>query len=124
MSAYRALSLRLALIAIMLTLSVNVINGYMGEFSCSHPGFMALGAYGASVFTLTLFANDKVFGAALLPAGLGPIMFPLALVFGGAVAALGALVIAVPSFRTRGDYLAIISLAFLFIVKRLEGLAG
>ncbi len=117
MSAYRDLSLRLALIAIMLTLSVNVINGYMGEFSCSHPGFMALGAYAASVFTLTLFANDRVFGAALLPVGLGPIMFPLALVLGGAVAALGALVIAVPSFRTRGDYLAIISLAFLFIVK-------
>ena len=45
MSAYRDLSLRLTLIAIMLTLSVNVINGYMGEFSCSHPGFMALGAY-------------------------------------------------------------------------------
>ena len=116
-SAYRLLILKLTLIAIMLTLSLNVINGYMGEFSCSHPGFMALGAYAASVFTVVLFANDKLFGKALLPAALGPWLFPVGLIIGGIVAALGALAIAVPSFRTRGDYLAIISLAFLFIVK-------
>jgi branched-chain amino acid transport system permease protein len=42
---------------------------------------------------------------------------PLGLVLGGMAAAVGALVIAIPSFRTRGDYLAIISLAFMFIVK-------
>jgi len=116
-SAYRVLTLKMTLIAIMLTLSLNVINGYMGEFSCSHPGFMALGAYTASVFTVVLFANDKMYGQALLPEALGPFMFPLALILGGIVAALGALVIAIPSFRTRGDYLAIISLAFMFIVK-------
>jgi len=117
LSDYRLLVLKLTMIAIMLTLSINVINGYMGEFSCSHPGFMALGAYGASTITLLLFANDKLFGDALLPAALGPYFFPLALIAGGIIAALGALVIAIPSFRTRGDYLAIISLAFLFIVK-------
>ena len=116
-SAYRVLTLKLTLIAIILTLSLNVINGYMGEFSCSHPGFMALGAYGASVFTVLLFANDKIFGHPLLPPGLGPFMFPIALIVGGIVASIGALVVAIPSFRTRGDYLAIISLAFLFIVK-------
>jgi branched-chain amino acid transport system permease protein len=44
-------------------------------------------------------------------------MFPIGLIAGGMVAALGALAIAIPSFRTRGDYLAIISLAFMFIVK-------
>lgn len=119
LSDYRLLVLKLTMIAIMLTLSINVINGYMGEFSCSHPGFMALGAYGASTFTLLLFANDKLFGDALLPLAFGPYFFPLALIFGGLIAALGALVIAIPSFRTRGDYLAIISLAFLFIVKSL-----
>ncbi len=116
-SAYRVLTLKLTMIAVILTLSLNVINGYMGEFSCSHPGFMALGAYGASVFTLVLFANDKVFGKAILPAEIGPFLFPLGLVFGGLLAAFGALIIAIPSFRTRGDYLAIISLAFMFIVK-------
>ena len=116
-SAYRVLILKLTLIAVILTLSLNVVNGYMGEFSCSHPGFMALGAYGASIFTLILFVDDKLFGTALLPAALGPFMFPIALIIGGLVAAVGALVVAIPSFRTRGDYLAIISLAFLFIVK-------
>jgi branched-chain amino acid transport system permease protein len=118
-SDYRVLTLKLTLIAIMVTLSLNVINGYMGEFSCSHPGFMALGAYGASVFTVVLFVNDKLFGEALLPPALGPFMFPIGLVLGGLLAAVGALLVAIPSFRTRGDYLAIISLAFMFIVKSL-----
>jgi branched-chain amino acid transport system permease protein len=116
-SAYRVLMLKLTLIAIILTLSLNVVNGYMGEFSCSHPGFMALGAYAASTFTVVLFVNDKLFGPAILPASLGPFMFPIALIIGGVTAALGALAIAIPSFRTRGDYLAIISLAFMFIIK-------
>lgn len=118
-SGYRELTLKFTLIAVLLTLSLNLINGYMGEFSCSHPGFMALGAYGASIFTLTLFVNDQLFGKALLPAFLGPWLFPLGLMFGGLLASLGALLIAIPSFKTRGDYLAIISLAFLFIVKSL-----
>ncbi|UCF91901.1 MAG: branched-chain amino acid ABC transporter permease [Desulfobacterales bacterium] len=116
-SDYRLLVLKLALIAILLTLSLNVVNGYMGEFSCSHPGFMALGAYGASICTVVLFVDDKLFGSALLPAAIGPFFFPLALILGGLLAAVGALAVAIPSFRTRGDYLAIISLAFMFIVK-------
>jgi len=116
-SAYRVLSLKLTLIAIMLTLSLNIINGYMGEFSCSHPGFMALGAYASSVFSVLFFADDKLFGAPLLPPAMGPFLMPVGLILGGLAAATGALVIAIPSFRTRGDYLAIISLAFMFIVK-------
>ena len=119
MSDYRVLVVKLTLIAVMVTLSLNVINGYMGEFSCSHPGFMALGAYATSVFTVSLFVNDKIFGEALLPAAIGPFFFPIALFLGGVVAAIGAMVVAIPSFRTRGDYLAIISLAFMFIVKSL-----
>ena len=118
-SDYRVLILKLTLISIMVTLSLNVINGYMGDFSCSHPGFMALGAYVASIFTVGLFANDRLFGQALLPAALGPFMFPIGLILGGFAAAIGALAVAIPSFRTRGDYLAIISLAFMFIVKSL-----
>jgi branched-chain amino acid transport system permease protein len=116
---YRYDVLRYALIAIIVTLSLNVVNGYMGEFSCSHPGFMALGAYTASVFTVALFVQDSQFGAPLLPPALGPFTFPISLILGGAVSALGALLVAIPSFRTRGDYLAIISLAFMFIVKSL-----
>ncbi len=114
---YRVLVVKLTMISIILTLSLNVINGYQGEFSCSHPGFMALGAYTSSALTLLLFANDKMFGEPLLNPALGPLLFPLVLIIGGIVAALGSLIVAIPSFRTRGDYLAIISLAFLFIVK-------
>jgi len=119
MNGYRLLVARFTLIGVITTLSLNVVNGYMGEFSCSHPGFMALGAYASSVLTLILFVEDKTFGAPLLPSALGPIMFPLVLIVGGVVAAAGALLVAIPSFRTRGDYLAIISLAFMFIVKSL-----
>ena len=71
------------LIAVMVTLSLNVINGYMGEFSCSHPGFMAIGAYFASVFTVGLFVNDQFFGAGFLPPAWGPFLFPVALILGG-----------------------------------------
>jgi branched-chain amino acid transport system permease protein len=125
---YRVLVVKLTMIAVILTISLNVINGYQGEFSCSHPGFMALGAYAASTLTLILFVDDKMFGQALLPAALGPWMFPLILIIAGGVAAIGSLAVAIPSFRTRGDYLAIISLAFMFIVKsaieNLEVLGG
>jgi len=125
---YRVLVLKLTMVSIILTISINIINGYQGEFSCSHPGFMALGAYTSSTLTLLFFADDKLFGAALLPAWLGPWMFPVALIAGGAVASIASLIVAIPSFRTRGDYLAIISLAFMFIVKsaieNLEVLGG
>jgi branched-chain amino acid transport system permease protein len=114
---YRVLVVKLTMISVILTISLNIINGYQGEFSCSHPGFMALGAYTSSALTLLLFTNDKMFGPALLPPALGPWLFPLVLIMGGVVAALGSLIVAIPSFRTRGDYLAIISLAFMFIVK-------
>lgn len=118
-SDYRLITLKLTLIAVLLTLSLNIINGYMGEFSCSHPGFMAIGAYMSSLFTVGLFTSDKVLGDAVFQFSTAYLSFPLALVFGGVAAALGALIIAIPSFKTRGDYLAIISLAFLFIVKSL-----
>jgi branched-chain amino acid transport system permease protein len=114
---YRILIVKLTLISIILTISINVINGYQGEFSCSHPGFMAIGAYVSSILTLYFFVNDKIFGTAVLSPELGPYFFPLVLFAGGIAASLGSLLVAIPSFRTRGDYLAIISLAFMFIVK-------
>ena len=127
-SDYRLITLKLTLIAVLLTLSLNIINGYMGEFSCSHPGFMAIGAYVASAFTIGLFVDDRVLGNAVFDFSLAYLTFPLALFLGGIAASVGALLVAIPSFKTRGDYLAIISLAFLFIVKSLfeniQGLGG
>ena len=83
---YRVIVIKFTLISIILTISLNIINGYQGEFSCSHPGFMALGAYASSTLTLLLFTNDKMFGEALLPPALGPWCFPLVLIIGGFVA--------------------------------------
>lgn len=116
-SDYRLITLKLTLIAVLVTLSLNIINGYMGEFSCSHPGFMAIGAYASSLFTIGFFVDNKVLGPAIFSVSWGYLSYPLALIAGGSAAAIGALIVAVPSFKTRGDYLAIISLAFLFIVK-------
>ena len=116
-SDYRLITLKLTLIAVLFTLSLNIINGYMGEFSCSHPGFMAIGAYMSTLFSVGLFFDNRILGHAVFQFKLAYLAFPLALVFGGLVAAAAALIVAIPSFKTRGDYLAIISLAFLFIVK-------
>jgi branched-chain amino acid transport system permease protein len=93
-------------INIILTVSLNLVNGYMGEFSVGHAGFMAIGAYAASLLTVWVF-----------PRGLGPFLFPLALLAGGVAAGIAGLGIAIPSFRTRGDYLAIVTLAFNMIIK-------
>ena len=93
-------------INIILTTSLNLINGYMGEFSVGHAGFMAVGAYTAAILT-----------TAVVPGNLTAWFFPLVVLAGGIVAGLVGLVVAIPSFRTRGDYLAIVTLAFNMIVK-------
>lgn len=114
---YRMLVLQFIFISILLTVSLNLVNGYMGEFSCASAGFMAVGAYVASILTVWGFVHDDVFGPPVLPPALGPFAFPIALIIGGLVSALAALLVAIPSFRTRGDYLAVISLAVTFIIK-------
>ncbi len=116
-------------INIMLTVSLNLINGYMGEFSVGHAGFMAVGAYVSAVLTMWLFTDSAVFGPALLPPALGlPVGFIVALAAGGTAAALAGLLVAFPSFKTRGDYLAIVTLAVNFIVQgvinNIEGIGG
>jgi branched-chain amino acid transport system permease protein len=90
----------------ILTASLNLVNGYMGEFSVGHAGFMAVGAYVASILTVRVF-----------PESAAAWLFPVAVLAGGLAAALAGLVVALPSFKTRGDYLAIVTLAFLMIVK-------
>ncbi len=103
---YVDLVLKYVGINIILTVSLNLVNGYMGEFSVGHAGFMAVGAYVSALLTVWLF-----------PAGTEPLLFPAAIIGGGLAAGLTGLVVAVPSFRTRGDYLAIVTLAFNMIVK-------
>jgi branched-chain amino acid transport system permease protein len=94
-------------INIILTTSLNLVNGYMGEFSVGHAGFMAVGAYAAAIVSVHVLP----YGAA------APWLFPIAIVAGGIAAAILGFGIALLSFKSRGDYLAIVTLAFLMIVK-------
>ena len=92
-------------INIILIVSLNLVNGYMGEFSVGHAAFMAIGAYASSFCSLSLFAHNA---AAL---------FPVSLIAGGTAAAVIGLLVAIPAFKARDDYLAIITLALIMIVK-------
>lgn len=116
-SDYYQLILLFIGINIILTVSLNLINGHMGEFSVGHAGFMGVGAYVTSILTVLFFAQDDVFGAPLLPGWSSILIFPLAVFLGGIAASLFGLLVAIPSFRTRGDYLAIVTLAVNFIFK-------
>lgn len=106
LSQYYELVLMYVGINIILTVSLNLVNGYMGEFAVGHAGFMAVGAYVSSLLSVRVF-----------PAEWGGFLFPVVLVGGGLGAGLVALIVAIPSFRTRGDYLAIVTLALNMIVK-------
>jgi branched-chain amino acid transport system permease protein len=98
-------------INVILAASLNLINGYTGQFSLGHAGFMAVGAYSSAWLTLS-------FGYAF---GLGTFAITtayfLSLIMGGIAAALAGLAVGVPSLRLRGDYLAIVTLGFNEIIK-------
>ena len=101
--------------------SLNLVNGNMGEFTCGHAAFMCIGAYISSV--LSVFCFGTKFGDPLLPATSVVIVFPIILLIGGFVAALSSLLVSVPSFKTRDDYLAIISIAVNYmIISALENM--
>lgn len=92
------------LINIGLAVSLSLVTGYLGELALGHAGFMAVGAYTASLVTLHLS----------LPGG---VEFPIALLLGGIVAGLLGIVIGIPALRLRGDYLGIITLGFGEIIR-------
>ncbi|MEO6079975.1 MAG: branched-chain amino acid ABC transporter permease [Steroidobacteraceae bacterium] len=99
-------------INITLAVSLNLINGYTGQFSLGHAGFMAVGAYVAAMLTTS-------FGVMLLPmlAGQQWLLFALALLAGGLAAAVAGFIVGVPSLRLKGDYLAIVTLGFGEIIR-------
>ncbi|MDR0644207.1 MAG: branched-chain amino acid ABC transporter permease [Treponema sp.] len=101
---------------IIFAASLNIVNGYMGEFSCGHAGFMAVGAYVSSVLSLILFNENQFTGNPLLPTETALFLFPIIIIIGGIFAAFTGLLVAIPSFKTRDDYLAIITLAANYII--------
>jgi branched-chain amino acid transport system permease protein len=111
-------------ITIVLAVSLNIVNGFAGQFSIGHAGFMLVGGYAAAV--LTYYGSIKLWGTADVHGGFlgaGDLMFLGACVGGGLVAAVAGLIVGLPSLRLRGDYLAIVTLGFGEIVRVLVTLS-
>jgi len=106
-------------INVILAVSLNLINGFTGQFSIGHAGFMAVGAYGAGMFTLVI---GQRWVQVMSVAGIPPVFAQgaalcVALVVGGLLAALAGYLVGLPSLRLRGDYLAIVTLGFGEIIR-------
>lgn len=91
---------------IILAVSLNLVIGFLGELSLGHAGFMSVGAYAGCLFSI--WAKD------ILPT---IVRFPLAMLVGGFFAAVAGLVVGIPVLRLKGDYLAIVTLAFGEIIR-------
>ena len=102
----------LAGVNITLAVSLNLINGFTGQFSIGHAGFMAIGAYASAYFTVTFGeALRAVLGFLPAFARDGAVLL-VALALGAVLAAIAGFIVGVPSLRLRGDYLAIVTLGF------------
>ncbi|MGE4353594.1 MAG: branched-chain amino acid ABC transporter permease [Oscillospiraceae bacterium] len=101
-------------INIILSVSLNVATGYLGQLPLGHAGFMAVGAYAGGIFMkvtplATLLKEGDTWGA--LPYILAAILIS------GIVAGIFGIIIGIPALRLRGDYLAIITLGFGEIIR-------
>jgi branched-chain amino acid transport system permease protein len=106
------------LIAVLAAVSLQLVNGFTGQFSIGHAGFMAVGAYTSAALS--------VYGSAPLLADLQQwfpasvaraLYFPIPLLIGGLVASVAGLLVGIPALRLRGDYLAIATLGFGEIIR-------
>ncbi|WP_077610776.1 branched-chain amino acid ABC transporter permease [Clostridium sp. Marseille-P2415] len=91
----------------IMAVSLNLTVGILGELSLGHAGFMCVGAFSSSLFSICMLE-------AVPSAG---IRFFFAILIGAASAALAGIVVGIPVLRLRGDYLAIVTLAFGEIIK-------
>lgn len=92
---------------VILAISLNLTVGILGELSLGHAGFMCVGAFVGSLFSI--LTAETITSAWL--------RFPFALILGGIAAAIVGILIGIPVLRLRGDYLAIVTLAFGEIIK-------
>ena len=104
-------------INIILATSLNLINGFTGQFSIGHAGFMAVGAYASAYFTNTYGRSLEASFASLGEIGAQSIVLILAIIIGAIVAAIMGLIVGIPSLRLKGDYLAIVTLGFAEIIR-------
>ena len=96
-------------IAVMLSVSLSVVVGFLGELSLGHAGFMCVGAYLGGKASCIL---ETVLGNSVLT-------LIISIIAGGVIAALCGIIIGLPALRLKGDYLAIVTLAFGEIVRSL-----
>ena len=96
-------------IAIILATSLSMVVGFLGELSLGHAGFMCIGAYIGGRITTIIDTGDPDSHFAII----------FAILVGGAVAAIFGFIIGLPALRLKGDYLAIVTLAFGEIVRTL-----
>jgi len=93
-------------IAIILAVSLNLVNGLTGQFSIGHAGFMAVGGYVTALLLINGPQDDPY-----------RIFFIAALAAGALAAGLAGYIVGKPSLRLRGDYLAIVTLGFGEIIR-------
>jgi len=92
---------------IIMVASLNLVVGCMGEFSLGHAGFVSVGAYASAIVS-----------GALTGKGLPDIaLFLIALLAGGIAAGITGILVGIPALRLRGDYLAIVTVAFAEIIR-------
>ena len=103
-TGYTMSILRLVCINIILATSLNVTVGNLGQITLGHAGFMSIGAYTAALFAKNVGLT-------------GPSGYLLGLLLAGACAGLFGIAIGIPVLRLRGDYLAIVTLAFGEIIR-------
>ena len=106
-------------INVILAVSLNLINGFTGQFSIGHAGFMAIGGYASAFITYYFGANlvQNLSSIIFFPWLAKSIVFVFALILGGTLSAIAGLIVGIPSLRLRGDYLAIATLGFGEIIR-------
>jgi len=115
---YKVDLIKMAGINIILAVSLNLINGFTGQFSIGHVGFMAVGAYSSAY--LTVYCTQGLEGKLTGMIGAGAaaaIIFVLVILAGALAAAVAGLLVGIPTLRLRGDYLAIATLGFAEIIR-------
>ena len=107
-SLFKGLLVPLCVYAIM-AVSLNLTVGILGELSLGHAGFMCVGAFASAFFTMCTKETITI----------APIRFLIAIIIGAIVSAIFGILIGIPVLRLRGDYLAIVTLAFGEIIKNI-----
>ncbi|HWS29459.1 MAG TPA: branched-chain amino acid ABC transporter permease [Clostridia bacterium] len=113
LDSYLIQIIMLGFINVMMTESLNILNGMTGLSSLGHAGFMAVGAYSAAYVTSVLLNTSA------MPAAAQTAIFLGASLLAGLVAAFCGLLIGFPTLRLRGDYLAIVTLGFCEVIRAL-----